>query len=283
MMRARRLLCVVLLVGFAAVGPVRGQPEDARPKRVVYPLQRQSAKDLAALLTQYVQGEAQIAADTASNSLLIAAPQAIHDELKAMLARLDRPVPDVQVDCWILDLAVPAGKPAEGLDDRSFRGGVAHVLSFVGDLEKKGLVKQVQHVRLRTQAMRPAMAMLGKEITMTNAARVTAAGVVQRTIERRQVGTIFRATPMIGEDGKVLLDWQVERSFAQEDADGPVLANDELGRPIRRQDVVVARGQGKASLITGRMQPLQGIETIGSKGGSRMVVLIAATLPDDFK
>src|SRR5580765_5258549 len=79
----------------------------ALSKRLTYTVQYGSPKDLAAVLEQHFQGEAEFRtlAEPANRSLLIAAgPEAV-DEIVRTLAQLERPPQRIIVDVWIVEEA----------------------------------------------------------------------------------------------------------------------------------------------------------------------------------
>jgi general secretion pathway protein D len=195
-----------------------------------------------------LQGQVYVVADTDTNSLLVATASKYQDQVRAVIAELDRPIPQVLIKVLIAEVT------HENTDDLSFdfsfmdqragttklqnghtvNNGVTGGSSFVPTANQTGgltvsLVEnnfqatlQALQVNNKLDVLsRPyilatdnqlAEIVVGSEVPFVTDSNVTSLGTIVNTVQYRQIGIILDVTPHINPDGLVIMDVQPEIS-----------------------------------------------------------------------
>jgi type II secretory pathway component GspD/PulD (secretin) len=253
-------------------------------KRLVYVARRTSAGDLVAILKQHFAGETefQVAAEAATNSVLIAGPEPLFDEAAGILGLLDRPSKRVVVDVIIAEVVARGTDITEfGLDDRDLEGPVEQVLARLQSLENEKKLTVLNQFRNETQIHRLAQAQSGAERRLVNGfTTLGTAGVSIPTITPRQLGTVIQITPRDTRAGQAQLELlgRCDRPGAPED--GIFLADGEKG-PIINRAVVTSSLTTALSVPVGQAVVAHRCRDDSSSKRTEFRIIVAARTDSD--
>lgn len=181
-----------------------------------------------------LSGQVYVVADPDSNSLMVLSPSKDFDRIKAVIADLDRPVPQVVIKVLIAE--VTHDKSTDAGTDVSVltKGAVKSALTDFGvAAQTTGLItKVVQNdvsVALRALATEGKLEILsrpyiicsdnqqssitvGNEVPFIVSSRTTDTGQTINTIQYQDIGIILNVTAHINDDGLVIMDVSPEVS-----------------------------------------------------------------------
>lgn len=154
--------------------------------------------------------------------------------------------------------------------------------SRIAELEKQGQCVSVVRIRLATLESCPASMQFGEHAPVA-AARMMAprsrdgggGGAVTSSYTMANIGTLFRATPRVAEDGGVTLEYQMERSRLEAP---PSDANRE-GADFVPQKIVNVTTQTTAHIPPGKMMVTEARQTTGDQ--SRQTWILVTAKPID--
>jgi general secretion pathway protein D len=230
-------------------------------------------------------GQVYVVADQDTNSLLIATASRYEVQIRDVLARLDRPVPqvlikvliaevthdnslDVGADWSILNLNSRPGGQA-GLTLGSNLGNAAAGTSAGGltvslvetnltatlhALATAGKVDVLSRPYILTSDNQPAEIVIGSEVPIITNSQLTDTGQQINTVQYRDIGIILDVTPHINPDGLVICDVSPEVS-ATTDQSTPIASN--VSAPVfsvRSANTRVGIKDGTTIVIGGLMQ-----------------------------
>jgi general secretion pathway protein D len=227
-------------------------------------------------------GQVYVVADQDTNSLLIATATKYEKDVRDVLAKLDRPVPqvlikvliaevthdnslDVGADWSILNLNARNGGKA-GLTLGSSLGnataGTGLTVSLVEDnltatlhaLATAGKVDVLSRPYILTSDNQAAEIVIGSEVPIITNSQLTDTGQQINTVQYRDIGIILDVTPHINPEGLVICDVSPEVS-ATTDQSTPIASN--VSAPVfslRSANTRVGIKDGTTIVIGGLMQ-----------------------------
>ncbi len=272
--------------------PAKGEAAGRNPggqaqvKRLVYDVKLGVARDLADVLGKLFKADSdvQVLVAPAGNALVIAAPAKTADEILKLLGKLDRRPRSVAVEVLVAEIAPRKGEdgkpapPARPLDESDLRGHPDDVFAKLQNLQKKGLVGSVERLRLTATENRPGLVSNGVSRPYTTGLIGRVGARTARTISYRNVGTQVRATPRIGEDGRIFLDLSVTATRMRVPEGGQILGMDDDGKPVRATEFVNAQFEGGLLLRPGQATPAKGVTTKSRSGQTQTLVIVSARL-----
>ncbi len=280
---SRHLLVCVLMV--LAVLPAAAQDGPvAERKRGIYVVKYAAAKDLASILAKHFKDAAEIQSgpEGTSNCLLINAPPAVFDEVMKTLEQLDRRPRSVPVEVFVVELPAKKGDDKEKRpDEKDFSGAINDVAERLEAMMKKGQIAGFKRIQLTTLEGQPSSQNLGDEKEFVSSARAIRPGIISRNINRRQVGTLVKVTPLITADGSLTLDLNVEDSRARDSATETV-GVDENGNPIPATEFPRTSLTGKISIASGKATLAKDVK-VASKEGETLIIVGARLAEPEAK
>jgi type II secretory pathway component GspD/PulD (secretin) len=266
--------------GKAAAGV--GQPV----KQVVYDVKHGVAKDLAELLGKLFKPDSgiQVLAAPTGNGLVLSGPADSMDELQQLVQQLDRRPRTVLVEVLIAEVPPPhqgpPGRPAPPLNElnpREFTGSADRVVARLQALHKKGPIGNLKQLRLSTPENQTGSVDVRGRKTYTTGI-VTRNGVAKRTTSQRDLGTTIKATPRIGNDGRIVLDLHLTDTFMRLPEDGPPIGMDENGQIVRATTFVNTMFAGPITVRSGEAAVLDGVTLQGPTGGQQTLIVVTARI-----
>jgi type II secretory pathway component GspD/PulD (secretin) len=259
-------------------------------KRLTYTVQYGSPKDLAAVLEQHFQGEAEFRtlSEPSNRSLLIAASPDVVDEVVRTLAQLDRAPQKIIVDVWIIDEGLLREEGAspnavrKALDERQLTGPVEEVSERLENLSKTNALDYYRQLRLENLEDRENTVQVGEEKPRVNGyMSMGVGGQGSPTIQQRAVGTIVTVTARVVDANKVLLDVVFRDDRLGLPEEGTQIATGADG-PIMSPDVFTTHLKAKLTVPAGQAVIANRVETDTRSKRSRRQIVIAArpTLPE---
>ncbi len=278
----------------------REQQSQKERQRVVYVARHGQAVDLAAAL-QHFGDDLLVSVEPNSNCLLLnATPQAFEEAIK-ILERLDRRPASVAIELTFVQLtakpsAAEDSEPTEGGGEQPLSEALdlsapgAEVLKKVQDLQRRGLLKKHQFMRLTTLDQQEALVQIGEEKSIVTGGTQVVRGSFGRVdssggrgggiafapqTSARQIGTLLRVTPRVT-DGAVLLKLDIEKSeLDYEDVDTGVGSDDDRKLSVPR--TVMTTAQTTISVPTGQTVIVGGVQ---STDDSRAILVTAQVLEE---
>jgi type II secretory pathway component GspD/PulD (secretin) len=187
----------------------------------------------------------------------------------------------IEVDILIADWAT--GEEGEKSEVDLF-GPTDQVVAKVQALEKAGKITVSRRIRMSTMAGLPAMVQLGeRRPQVTGVATIAGggfgggrggAGGTQTSLQMTNVGTLARITTQPYEDGKLVVELQLERSEVDRHQAGPVLSEGADGQKIRAEGVNTMQLQTTVALASGQTVIVSGT----ASDTVREIVLLSAKL-----
>lgn len=180
-----------------------------------------------------ITGRVHVVADEESNTLMIYTAPGNIERVRAIIAELDRPVPQVLIKALvaevsyskeldlgtefsIFDLDIDGrrvftrfGQPTEGMGFGLLERDVTATLSA---LQKVGSVNILSRPYILAGDNQQAEIVIGDRVPIITASRVTDTGQVINTIQYQDIGIILRVTPQISPGGRVNLEVRPEIS-----------------------------------------------------------------------
>ena len=269
-----------------ASGPKPKETATAKNKRRVVPVRYGSAKELAAALEKYFQGEAEIQAapDPANNSLLIASTPGVFDEVVAAVAQLDRQPQKVIIDVLMAEVVSPhetaAGKSAseKELTDRDFAGPIEQVTARLEALDKEKRIANFKQMRVETLENRQGQTQVGEQKPMVNGFTMQGTNrTAVPTVSPRQVGAVLQVTPRVVEGNKVLLELVFRNDRVETPEDGLHLA-DGIDGPIIVGEVVSANLTATLTVPVGQAVVVNRVQADGKSKRTQTRIIVAARI-----
>src|SRR5262249_31116295 len=140
-------------------------------KRLVVSESYIPTKNLATALKGHFQGPVQIqsTAEPLRNSLLIAAPVLVSDELSQALSQLARPLENVTVDVVFAELSTgAAGLAGAAVEDHELEGPIEQVVNRLKALEKEKRLTVLHQMQIETQENQNGQFQAGEETPQIN-------------------------------------------------------------------------------------------------------------------
>lgn len=230
-------------------------------------------------------GQAYVVADLDTNTLLVSTVSKYEQQVRDIIANLDRPVPqvlmkvliaevthnndtDVGVDFSILNTrASGLGQTASTSFPPVPQGGLVvsileeHVQATIRALASAGKLDILSRPYILTSDNQQARIMVGQYVPYITDSRITDAGQQINTIDYRDIGIILNVTPHINPDGLVIVDVAPEISSI---SDQTIPINSTTNATIfnsRSADTRVGIKNGETIVIGGLMQD-QKTETV---------------------
>jgi type II secretory pathway component GspD/PulD (secretin) len=204
------------------------------------------------------------------------------------LAKLDRKPQMVAVDLYVVQIqprkaADGKSEPGEGdkvIDDKELTGAADKVTANLQALQKKGALsgfKRYQVTAIENQQTK----MLNGESLAYIVGSVNAAGkggmpLTRFTIAYKSIGTSVTLTPRVAGDKTVTLELNLDDSWAYQPDDGPAVARDDTGLPIRATDFVVSKLDTSVSVPAGQAVFVSGMEAKSKTGKARTLLVVTA-------
>jgi type II secretory pathway component GspD/PulD (secretin) len=252
-------------------------------KRVVYDVKHGVARDLADLLGKLFKDDAnvQALATPTGNAVALSAPADVVDEVLKLLLRLDRQPRTVAVEVLIAEVQPPkaeggkAPPPAKELDERELTGSAEDTVAKLQNMQKKGLLRELKRFRLSAAENHTDSVKVGGSKPYVVSIMVRN-GVASRAIAYREVGTTVKATPQIGEDGRIVVELSLKDSEMRVPEDAPVLGMDENGQPVHATVFSNDAFEGKVTVRSGKIAVAQGIGVQAKAGRRQTLILVTA-------
>ncbi|MBW7875795.1 MAG: secretin and TonB N-terminal domain-containing protein [Candidatus Cloacimonetes bacterium] len=244
-----------------------------------YPLRYAKAEDvqgiITALLGKQTAGEISVQVEKRLNALLVSAPQDMFKRIEELLARVDRPVPQVMIDIKVVEVSSDFTNNL-GFDWSWGTGGVAGGLGTPGQGSVLQYTEYARNLDNADQYSDPARGMnlfnfgdffrsnfffnaVFTAITQTSESRIlssprlvamngvqanlnisrelTFAGGVDQQPQSKDAGTIISLTPRINDDGFIVMDIDLEKSTAQLGTNGlPTVDKTKIKSTLQVQD-----------------------------------------------
>jgi len=268
----------------APAKPTQGAAQPV--KRVVYDVKHGVAKDLAELLAKLFKNDAaiQVLAAPAGNALVVSAPPAAVDDIVSLLQRLDRRPRSVVMEVLIAEVrSGAAGKPAQlpkELNEHELTGNSGTVVGKLEALQKKGLLGELKRFTVTaSENQTGSVKVLGSKPYTVGIVQ-TGGGASRRTVMYRDLGTIVKATPQIGDDQRIVLTLHLSDSSMRVPDDAPILGMDENGIVVRATTFVNAQFDGAITVRSGEAAVAKGVTTQGQAGGKQTLVIVTARVED---
>jgi hypothetical protein len=273
-------------VDAAPIETTPARAESFRPpvsRRLAYPVRHGSAADLAEVVRQHFReaGDVHAEAAPADNVLLVAAPPALFDDVRATLPRLDRPRQTVIVDVLLVESPSlresdrAADEPR--LSDRDLSGPIEQVTARLEVLLRQKKLIGLRRIRLETLEDQTGTFEAGREVMAITAANLTRTGFWIPILRSRSVGTAVNVTPRVTPANQVALDLELQdaRLETPEDAD-------ELGLgpngPLIAQDARLARLTSALTVPIGEAAVVEGLQYDGKDQSQELRVIVAVRL-----
>lgn len=189
----------------------------------------------------------------------------------------------VEIDILIADWATIGDDKQDKVD---LFGPTEQVVAKVQSLEKAGKISVSRRIRLTTVAGQSAHVQLGERRPQVTGVSAVGgggfgggrggggAGAVQTSVQFTNVGTLARLTTQAYDDGKLLVEIQLERSEIDRRHEGPVLSEGSDGQKIRAEGVGTLQLQTTVALTSGETVVVSGT----SSERAQEVVLLSAKL-----
>jgi type II secretory pathway component GspD/PulD (secretin) len=277
---------VLLLALGIGLGAVSAQEKTAdKGKRIAYVVQHGTAKDFAAMLRKHFKDdvEVQVLPGTTSNCLLINAPGAVFDEVIKLLAQIDRPPRNIEVDVLIAGVSPKKGddKPdaAKEVDLAEFSGPASEVMQKARGMLQKGPFTRLRQLHFTLVEGQPSSSLLGETKPYVTAMSTLPNGRVSRTYTLRQLGTQVRLTARVAADKKIEIDFELSEARAQPD-ESRTLGKDENGNTVKGTDFILTKHSAKLRVGSGQAVAAQGVKTQSNSGKEQVVIIVTAKVVD---
>ncbi len=286
-------LSLLLTIGPGGL-PARGQekvdqktkPETgAKSKRLAYFVKHGSATDLAAVLSKYLKGDADVQAlpTTSGNGLLINADAAVLDEVVKLLGQLDRAPNRIAVEILIARIppTVDKDKPvtAKELNLKDFSGTALDILPRIEALQKKGEITSVISHKFTLLDGQPSLMRLGENKPSVSGVHTTGTGVVSRSITYRNTGIETKLTGRVTGDKKIDLDLAITESRLVPNESIQIGSNAD-GTPICASEVLTSQLNSKIQVGSGMAVAAEGMKTSSKTSKEQLLVVVTATILD---
>jgi hypothetical protein len=256
--------------------------------RLVYPVRRGSAKELANTLSLFFKAEPAFQAmpDAGSNALLLSGPAPVVEEANAVLRQIDRPVRTVHVEVILLELTGKPDGDATDLKRPDLAGSARDLEAKIRDLQKQGVIGGVKRVQLTALEMQMARSQVGASKPSVAGVGFSSGGFpggggrgggVSRSISYRDVGTLVQVKPEVGADGLVTLELRVEKSRVHTPEGGVPIGTDEKGAPIPAAEFLTSTLETRLKVGRGRAVLAQSATTGSKAGQSETLILVTAS------
>jgi hypothetical protein len=319
---------VIILALPAAPGQEGGKVSSSkavaapRVARLVYTIRGGQAKELANALILHFKTEPTFLAVPApgSNSLLLSGPKSVLDDARDVLREIDRPARAVHVDVFLIELSGKTGAEASAdskdIERIEWAGPARNVTAKIRDLQKQGLIVNVQRIQLTALEGHGAQAQARESSPYTTGATVTGgfggggflsgargaaggrrgspggggirggdgappggSGMISRLISYRDLGTSVQVTPGIGADGLVVLELRIEDSRMRT-AQGVTIATDEKGMNVPATEFITSTLESRLKVRPGHVVVAKGTATTSKLGQAQTLVLVSAISND---
>jgi len=226
--------------------------------RQVVPLNSVPAVDLANSLGQLLRAEAEafprragqnvsIVAEPAGNSLVLGGPADAIEEVKRLVAQLDRPAPMVALDVVLAN--APRAEAAAAPEPRDKPAPAAAAPLRV--VARPATMEVLANARLTVLGGTAAqLQLMLREATITGT-MISPSGQTNN-LTYQNVGTIVQITPRVGPDGVVRMDIRVESSGLGPREEGVVIAAPKEGEPTRAAAIETLIAQATVSIPAGQ-------------------------------
>jgi type II secretory pathway component GspD/PulD (secretin) len=256
--------------------------DNAKNKRIVYPVRYGAAKDLAAVLSKHFKGDAEVQAvtETGGNYLLISAAPALFEEVLQTVGELDRAPKSVSVDLWLAEIITKRGedgKPVDGekeIGEKDLTGTIDEVQKKLDELAKNGRIGGLKHIQLSAVENQTSSTTTGENKPYIVGTTVRATGIATNQIAYRNVGTQVRATPRIMADNAILLELKVEDARMNTPEDGIGLGANPKGEVINAAEFTTSTLESKLTVASGKVVTAEGVKS-SSKGKQAQVIVLA--------
>ncbi len=278
------------------IAPVPVVPEkdgEHRHTRVVLPLSNVPALQLANTMTSLLRAEGQaegraaqapppsvvIVPDTVSNCLVIGGPNEAVDEVRKLVAQLDRPAAVIRLEVALGD--VPAARVGSGAPVAEAEGKAdpAKVQAILADPEE--LRKQMDiliEAQLTTLDNQPAHLQVGRREPTINSVTMTQAGRTN-SLTVQNLGTMINLTPRVSPDGTVTMLIDVEDSRFAPAEEGVAIYSPSQGEPIRAPAMDSVTAKTTLRLRNGKTAVLAGMVRQPKSGKQRVILVTPHVSP----
>ena len=265
-------------------------------QRVVYVAKNAPVSDLAQVVEQLLnvdfRGSAQIIPSTISHSLVISAAPDTLQEIVNILNELDRPSPTVSVQLLVAERHL-----GDGVERLELSQSGEQLLQKVGLLEREDKLSVLSRLNLTTLDNQEALVQVGERAPVARSSSFSSSrgfapgrgtgqaprGQAGRSVSRprtvnysmENVGTLFRVTPRVSTDGRIVMSLAVEMSRlvpSALDAGGE--------QPIQTSRTVTSTFQSTVTVPNGGTVVLNGVERTLRPESTQTVILLTAQVVD---
>jgi type II secretory pathway component GspD/PulD (secretin) len=273
-----------------AMGETDGRGGQAKPdmSRLVCPLKAVPAHELASMITGLLQAEGQvlqadikqrvvIVPEALSNSLVIAGPPDVVEEVRKLVEQLDRPAVMVRLEVLLVEIPAtgkaaktgpkPEGKRAAGESTETLR---PDALPQNAEILARG--------ELTTLDNQPAYLKIARREARITAVNMSQAGR-SNSITYDNVGTSIGLTPRMAVDRTVTAQISIEDSRSGPRDQGVALAVPAQGEPVRTPDVETFTAQTTVRILDGKTLVIGGMGREPKNGKQRVLLVTPHVLP----
>lgn len=290
-MSKRNLVGWVLVASILMLSTMNGNAQETAPpksQRAYFALRHANVKEVANALAKHFKGEAELEPVTGIEGgvLLVRGNAATLDEMKKLVAILDRVPRLVSVELTLVELAAKAGESAKDLEEKAFAGSAKEVEERLETLKKNGRLVGMKRFQFSTAEGTPTTLMTGGARSFVTGmsggfgGRAAKGGIIEstRSISYRDVGTQVKVTARVPDGKTVQLEIDLSDSSARTPEDGVAIGKDENGAPVRAPEFINNMLKSKLSITPGKTVLVKDAQTTTKSGQNRMLIFATASV-----
>lgn len=241
-------------------------------KRAALRLSHSPAADVARALSNFfaADGGVLVVPEPVSNSLLISAVPGALEEVERLAKALDEAPPMVRIDAAIVEVKLTSDKDAGASATAIGKDGID---AQIQSLKKSGELQVLCRPSIMTLENQPAYLQVGSREPVVTGTAMSSRGAVH-SVTKENVGTILGVTPRRADDGRVVLQIDVESSQLGPAEEGVVISAPAQGPPIRAPRVSTMTVQSTLSVPDGQTARLGGLLAESKDRRTQIVLLV---------
>jgi type II secretory pathway component GspD/PulD (secretin) len=270
------LLSLLFVVGGAGAGQDAPAPKQ---KRTVYVVRHRDVKELAAVLSKFFKGDAeiQVLPESNSNTLLLRAEPQVVEEILKVLERVDQAPRLVAVELLLAEIPTQAGAGGKAVEEKELTGSSQAVLAKVEALRRSGAMSVFKQMRFTAVENQSLTLQNGEMTPYVTGVTLRPNGAASKMVQQQSTGTVTAVTARV-RGQSVALDLNLSDSRLIIPPDGIEIGKDENGNVFRAP--IMARSSWNTTLTipSGQATALHSIKTDGKGGTIRTVLIVAVRI-----
>jgi type II secretory pathway component GspD/PulD (secretin) len=295
-MRCRKgLILAVILLSCCVSVSAQQQVANVAHERLVYSVRNSVANDLlSSVLPVFFQssnGQLTGTADANSNSIVLSGPPDIMAEALKIIQLLDRQPKSISIDVWIVDTRSGGweGKASKEVDDAmsQSREKFNETLQKLHGQQRLSLINHLQLTAIENQQASVQAGERKPRVTSTNivgGGRAAEAGgfgggrgARTSTVVLENIGTLLQATARVQSDDQIVLQLNLEKSFAAPEESGVPTAESADGQVLARSTSTLSLScKNSVTLANSQIVEVSSLANNSQDSGGDLRVLVSA-------